>query len=186
MFDPTAAVAPERVQKGIEQSLSATDRQFLAKPFGSSIKMLLLVREQWEAINFKWTLWVMNYDTGSQAQLLERLLGDVSPTRIAILVIISGSGFGFLLFTFLLLGSRKRDLPDTSLVYLQLCKKLKAAGFIPYVNETPRTFANRVIVSKPELAISLSNLIDLYEQWAYGENAQLEVQLRAELRKFKP
>lgn len=186
MFDPTAAVAPERVQKGIEQSLSATDQQFLAKPFGSSLKILLRMREQWEVVNLKWTRWVMNYDSGQQASLLEQLLGEVSPIRIAILVIVSGGGFGAFLFNLLLLRSRKRDLSDAALVYLQLCKKLKACGFTPLANETPRAFANRVIAAKPDLKAPLGELIDHYEQWAYGEDAQLEPQLKAEIKKFKP
>lgn len=186
MFDPTAAVAPERVQKGIEQSLSATDRQFLAKPFGSSLKVLLHMREQWEAINLQWTRWVMNYDSNSQASLLEQLLGDISPMRIALLVMVTVGGGGVLLFGLLMLRSRSQNLPDTSIVYLQLCKKLKGCGFTPHTNETPRAFANRVLLVKPELAEPLGDLIDLYEQWAYGENVQLEAQLRANIRKFKP
>jgi transglutaminase-like putative cysteine protease len=186
MFDPTAAVAPERVQKGIEQSLSATDRQFLAKPFGSSLKVLLRMREQWDAVNLKWIRWVMNYDSSSQAALLAQLLGDVSPMRIAILVVVSGGGFGVLLFAWLMLRSRKQNLSDTALIYLQLCKKLKAHGFIPHAHETPREFVNRVAASKPELRASLVHLIDLYERWAYGEEAQVEAQLRKEIRNFRP
>jgi len=184
-YDPTAAVAPERVKKGIEQSLSATDRELLAKPFGSSVTLLLRIREQWDAINLKWTLWVMNYDSSSQASLLERFLGNVSPMRVAIFLVVSGGGLSVLLFALLMLRSRKQDLPQTTLVYFQLCKKLKAAGFIPLPNETPRAFANRVSASKPELAVPLGHLIDLYERWTYGEDNQAEVQLRSGIRHFK-
>jgi hypothetical protein len=186
MMDPTGAVAPERVQKGIEQSLSATDRQLLAKPFGSSIKVLLRMREQWDAANLTWVRWVMNYDSGLQASLLERILGEVSPMRIAFFVAATGIGFGILLFVAVTLRSRKQALPETSLLYLQICKKLGSCGFSPFLSETPRHFAERVILSKPELSAPLSELMDLYEQLAYGENPEVVVRLRKKLDNFRP
>ncbi|MDZ7924761.1 MAG: DUF3488 and transglutaminase-like domain-containing protein [Marinagarivorans sp.] len=186
MFDPTAAVAPERIQKGIEQSLSATDRQLLAKPFGSSIRVLLLMREQWDAVNLTWVQWVMNYDSSQQATLLEQVLGEVSPLRIAVLVVVSGSGFGILLLAILFLRNRKPNLSETSLIYLQLCKKLKVCGFSPLVSETPRHFVERVMLSKPELSRPLGELIELYEQLAYGDNPKVASRLRKAVNDFRP
>jgi transglutaminase-like putative cysteine protease len=186
LFDPTAAVAPERVRSGIEQSLSATDRQLLAKPFGSSIKALLHLREQWSAANLIWVRWVMNFDSGQQASLLERILGEVSPVRIAVLVVAIGTGLGILLYAILILRTRKRDLPETSLLYLQLCKKLKARGFTPLASETPRHFCERVIVSRPELSAALVELMNLYEQLAYGDNPAVSARLYKAVNKFSP
>ncbi len=186
MFDPTAAVAPARVERGIEQSLSETDRQFLAKPFGSSLRALSLLREQWDAANLKWTRWVLNYDSSMQESFLQRLLGEISPIRVALLVLVAGGGFGLLLFALLATRSGKRQLPASSLIYLELCKKLKRGGYVPDATETPRAFANRVIAGAPELALRLGSLLDLYERWIYGEDRQAETQLRAELRTFKP
>lgn len=186
MFDPTAAVAPERIQQGIEESLSQTDREFLAKPFGSSVKILLKLREQWDAVNLKWTRWVMNYDSGLQASLLERLLGETSPVRIAILVICICGGFGILLFVFLVLRTRKQHLSETELIYHQLCKKLKPLGFAPQVSETPRHFATRVIAAKPTLSDSLTQLMDLYERLTYGEDLEISAQLKNSLARFHP
>lgn len=186
MFDPTAAVAPERIQMGIEESLSQTDREFLAKPFGSSIKIFLQLREQWDAANLKWSRWVMNYDTGLQASLLERLLGDTSPVRVAILVICICGGFGVLLFAFLILGTRTQKLPETALIYHQICKKLKPLGFIPHASETPRHFAARVIAAKPELSGSLTLLMDLYERLTYGDDLEISTKLKSAVAQFHP
>lgn len=186
MFDPTAAVAPARVERGIEQSLSATDRQFLAKPFGSSFKVLTLMREQWDAMNLKWTRWVMNYDSATQEAFLQNLLGDVSPARVAMLVLLSCGSFGLLLFLILIVRSRKQDLPEASLLYLQLCKKLKAGGFTPGTSETPRAFIARVIAANPHLDTPLNHLLGLYERWVYGEDAQAEAEVKRSFKQFKP
>ena len=185
MFDPTGAVAPERVQRGIEQSLSATDRQLLAKPFGSSFKLLSRMREQWDAINLTWIQWVMNYDANSQVSVLEKLLGEVSPMRLALLVTLTGGAFGLLLFAVLVLRSPKQKLSETAHLYASLCKKLKRAGFTPLPTETPRSFVERVISSRPHLAEPLEQLIDIYERWAYGDDKQAGVKLREALRKFR-
>jgi hypothetical protein len=128
----------------------------------------------------------MNYDSSQQESLLERVLGEVSPMRIAVLVAATGSGFGILLFAVLILRNRQRDLPETSLIYLQLCKKLKTCGFSPLASETPRHFSERVILSKPELSASLLELMDLYEQLAYGDNPDVAVRLRKAVNGFRP
>ena len=186
MFDPTAAVAPERVQKGIEESLSQTDQEFLAKPFGSSIKILFKLREQWDAVNLKWSRWVMNYDSNAQTSFLKDLFGDTSPLRIALSIVFICGGFGALLFVFLMLRARTQTLSETALIYLQICKKLKPLGFIPSASETPRHFASRVIVAKPDLAKSLTPLIDLYERFTYGDDLDIESQLKSAVANFHP
>lgn len=185
MFDPTGAVAPERVQRGIEQSLSATDRQLLAKPFGSSFKLMLRAREQWDAINLAWTQWVMNYDSASQSTVLERLLGEVTPLRIAVMVVLSLSSFGFVLFLMIVLRSSKRELPETARMYLALCKKLKRVGFQPNAIETPRAFVNRVISQRPNLNEPLSRLINAYESWVYGDDHAAKEEFAKYLRQFR-
>ncbi len=186
MFDPTAAVAPERIQKGIEQSLSETDRQFLAKPFGSSIKMLLHLREQWDAINLKWVQWVLNFDSDTQSSLLKRWLGDSSLTRIIVLMISLIGGLGVLLFALLMLKTSKQELPESARIYVNLCRKLKPFGYIPRAGETPRQFVERVISSRVDLSFSLSQFIDLYERLTYGEDASALKELNILLLKFRP
>ena len=128
----------------------------------------------------------MNYDTGLQASLLERLLGETSPLRIAILVICICGGFGILLFAFLVLRTRKQHLSETALIYHQICKKLKPLGFIPQVSETPRHFAARVIVAKPKLTDSLTHLIDLYERLTYGDDLEISTKLKSAVAQFHP
>ena len=186
MFDPTAAVAPQRIQQGIEQSLSETDRQFLAMPFGSSIKMLLHIREQWDAVNLKWTQWVLNFDSDSQSSLLKKWIGESSAVRNIVLIISVIGGLGILLFGLLMLRNSEQELPQTSRIYLNICKKLKPLGFNPLPGETPRQFTSRVVLTRPDLSISLIQLIDMYEQLAYGGDEERFNQLDSAITKFRP
>ncbi|MET0357450.1 MAG: DUF4129 domain-containing protein, partial [Cellvibrio sp.] len=178
--------APQRIQQGIEQSLSETDRQFLAQPFGSSIKVLFLMREQWDALNLKWTQWVLNFDSDTQSSLLTKWFGESSSVRTIIIMVSLIGGLGILLFGLLMLRTSRQELPETSRIYLGICKKLKPLGFEPQAGETPRQFATRVISARPELAASLSHLIDMYEQLAYADNPDALNQLNRFVTKFRP
>ena len=186
MFDPTASVAPQRIQQGIEQSLSETDRQFLAKPFGSSIKFLLHLRERWDAVNLNWTRWVLNFDSDTQSSLIKKWLGDSSVSRIIILVMSLIGVLCALLFALLMVKNTKDDLPQSAQIYLAMCKKLKPLGFTPLPGETPRQFFNRVISRRAELSSSLSPLIDLYERLSYGEDSRILERLKAQVASFRP
>jgi transglutaminase-like putative cysteine protease len=185
-MDPTAAVAPERIQKGIEESLSANDQEFLAKPFGSSLKMLMRLYDRIDALNFQWTRWVMNYDSTLQSKLLAKLLSDASPFRIALFAL--GAGFASLLLVFVILHLRtsKIKLPLTAMLYQQLCKKLNAFGWVPEPGETPRRFTQRIISERPELSLPLGRIMDLYEQLTYAEDVSVLNQLKQELLEFSP
>jgi transglutaminase-like putative cysteine protease len=186
MFDPTASVAPQRIQQGIEQSLSETDRQFLAKPFGSSIKFLLHLRERWDAVNLNWTRWVLNFDSDTQSSLLKKWMGDSSVMRTFILMMTLIAGLCALLFVLLVLENPKAELSESARIYLTMCKKLKPLGFVPRPGETPRQFIIRVISSRPELSSRLYSLIDLYERSAYGEEAGVLHALNTSVATFRP
>jgi len=186
MFDPTASVAPQRIQQGIEQSLSETDRQFLAKPFGSSIKFILHLRERWDAVNLNWTRWVLNFDSDTQSSLLKKWMGDSSVTRTVIIIMSLIAGLCALLFALLVLKNTKEELPESARIYLSLCKKLRPLGFAPLPGETPRQFINRVISRRAEFSSNLPQLIDLYEQLAYGEDELVVHKLNAAVASFRP
>lgn len=184
--DPTAAVAPERIQSGIASSLDENDQKLLGKSFGSSLKILMRMRDQWDALNFQWTRWVMNYDSALQSKLLTQLLSDVSPWRIALFVL--GAGLVSLLFvlSILFLRTSRVKKPLAEVYYQKLCKKLSAYGFQPLPGETPTQFLTRIINARPDLAVPIGRIMQLYEKAVYGDDSTLLTQLHDELREFSP
>jgi len=86
--DPTAAVAPERVEMSLADLFGDDDR-FLADSPLSLIRFRdfgpvawLLLQKDW--VEYAWGTWVLGYDR-RQAELLQRLLGGVDAPRIALL-----------------------------------------------------------------------------------------------------
>ncbi|MES2825508.1 MAG: DUF3488 and transglutaminase-like domain-containing protein [Pseudomonadota bacterium] len=190
LVDPTAAVAPERIQRGIAESLNATDQKLLSQRFGSSFKFLTSMRYQWDALNFQWIRWVMNYDSSLQSTLLNKLLHNVDPLRVVLLILGAGGIAVMLIFAILFFRSQHKKLSpmerSTQLIYQQLSKKLKQCGVMVQVGETPRHLVLRAVHLRPDLAPALHRLIDLYEQLIYAENVSVLPQLARDLASFSP
>lgn len=88
--DPTAAVAPER----IDRSRPLTPAPgFVATAFGGvAPDALLQLRALWESANNAWNQWILNYSSGTQFDLLKRL-GYASPSweDLAMMLIVVAS-----------------------------------------------------------------------------------------------
>ena len=92
--DPTQAVAPARIESGIEAALSAEDRAELAAMTAARLGDWTLVSSllNWsESLEHRWNLWVIGFDAGSQRGLLEDLLGDITPVRIGLAMLFFGA-----------------------------------------------------------------------------------------------
>ena len=77
--DPTAAVAPDRIQYGLEQAV-AEEGSFLQEQIFSAHKLkgigwLNQLRLELDSLNYYWQRWVLSYDRESQRGLLHNLLG---------------------------------------------------------------------------------------------------------------
>jgi protein-glutamine gamma-glutamyltransferase len=183
-------VAPERIQKGIAESLSVSDQTFLGKSFGSSFKYLMVLRYQWDAINYQWIRWVLNYDSGLQSSLFDKFLKDVNPLRIALLLLGAGAISMIFIFTILFFRYRHKKLPllehFAQKFYLQLCQKLKRCGLVPDKGESLRHFVLRAANERPDLRRALTKIADLYEQLVYAENTSVLLALKDELASFSP
>ncbi|HEY7775671.1 MAG TPA: DUF3488 and transglutaminase-like domain-containing protein, partial [Kineobactrum sp.] len=78
-IDPTGAVAPERIEFGLEQAL-VTEGSFLANSPLSLLRYrgvgwVNMVRLRYEALTYRWQSWVVGFNSERQYQLLEDLFG---------------------------------------------------------------------------------------------------------------
>src|SRR5690606_4344909 len=86
--DPTAAVAPERIELGSEEVFE-NEEGFLGDVGFSLLRFrgnLLLndLRLRLEMIDYAWNRWVLNYDQQRQFQLLAWLFGNVSKQKVVL------------------------------------------------------------------------------------------------------
>ncbi|TNE78598.1 MAG: DUF3488 domain-containing protein [Gammaproteobacteria bacterium] len=169
--DPTAHVAPERIELGAPFVLG-NEAGFLADSPSALLRFrhiswLNRLRLEMEALNYHWALWVLGYDD-MQSSLLQRWLGEVSPLRIAVAFVIASSGALLLIG---LLQWQPWRVPGTDPLtrqLLKLCRILERLGIRRRSGEGVSTFINRAASERPDLAKPLIVFSGHYEAMRYG------------------
>ena len=91
--DPTGAVAPERVERGLRAALEEGDSGDALGGIqldGFAGSGLLGVMREWaDYVDFRWQTWVLSYDSQLQLSVLSKLLGQVTPLRVAVTLMVS-------------------------------------------------------------------------------------------------
>jgi len=101
--DPTAAVAPERIDRSGRCAAPRTGLQGALPQFDSP--MWRQGKAFWEATNHRWNVWVLQYSRGSQKQLLGKMgwdandWADVARALTIALSTIAAAGVGWLWLT---------------------------------------------------------------------------------------
>nr|WP_256504526.1 DUF3488 and transglutaminase-like domain-containing protein [Gilvimarinus xylanilyticus] len=167
--DPTAAVAPERIDRGVEYSLDDSDAQLLANAMGRRFAAWGNLQLQWDAFNYRWHRWVMGYDNQAQQDFLRRLLGASSPWRVTLALIVAIGTVAALIVGWLFWRTREPVAPSVK-IYRRLCRKLDAAGVTRWHGETPSDFAARVGQLRPEWAEDMNSVTHLFLRSYYAED----------------
>lgn len=143
--DPTAAVAPERVEQGIVQALPA------GEPLPTFLQLdgrwAQGLRHRWEAMNNAWNQHILGYDTRRQRDLLSRLMGfDIDWRGLALTL---GMACLLLLIALTLLAVRRQagTAPELRLWH----RAQRRIGVHCQPSETPLAFAARLRASDPRL-----------------------------------
>ncbi|WP_295800294.1 DUF3488 and transglutaminase-like domain-containing protein [uncultured Microbulbifer sp.] len=183
--DPTAAVAPQRIRDGLQSAAADEFMQDALLPL-HKIAFLSRLQLQWDMINYRWYQTVVSFDQERQQGMLQRLLGEISPTRLALFIgapVIAGL---LLLWGWLKLSSRGPKLPVPGRLYLRFCRRMARVGLVRQPGETPGEFARRVEREFPRLGPMAERITSAYEKAAYGDDPRAERQLRRLLRGFWP
>ncbi|MEH6579370.1 MAG: DUF3488 and transglutaminase-like domain-containing protein [Amphritea sp.] len=179
--DPTAAVAPERVEKPAEE-LFNLQQGFLADASAMRAGLLRVgwlkqLRWQYDALNYSWNRWVLNFQHNQQS-FLNGLLNGASVLKLILLLLVPGAVVLGAVAWNLLIRSRQRVAPiEKSLARLD--QRLARLGLARAPGETVMNHAHRVAGVIPDVAASIVAVARRYEQIRYaGDNdPRLEKQL---------
>jgi protein-glutamine gamma-glutamyltransferase len=88
-FDPTAAVAPERILNGLDSALSAEQRQLLNLGW-SQIGLFQTLRQQLMHLDYYWSVWVLGFDDANQRDIWRNLHQHIAiiATTLALLMLL--------------------------------------------------------------------------------------------------
>ena len=141
--DPTAAVAPERVERSMARALPPGEQSALS-PFGTLIdieagSLLSKIRFQLSAMNNGYNQWVLNYDAERREGLLHTLREALGQWRnLAALALLA------LLLALARRHQLRRQRDPVEALYAQLSAQLGRAGLARAPDEGPNAWAARL------------------------------------------
>ena len=170
-MDPTAAVAPARIESGLDAALSENDRAVLSAVTGrrfDGVPGLRDVLYLFESMEHRWNLWVVGYDTETQARYLADLLGEVTPTRVGLAMLFGGAAS--LALVVLSLFWRRRPAPDhpAHRIFRRFSRGMARSGLARRPDETPGQFLRRVNAARNRDASEVAPLIDHLDALLYN------------------
>ncbi|MEO8164961.1 MAG: transglutaminase domain-containing protein, partial [Betaproteobacteria bacterium] len=165
--DPTAAVSPLRIERGLAAAVPAFERPLLTR---SGFDWLKRARFAWDAVANSWNQWVLGYNPDRQLRFLGQLgLTDVN-WQSMVIVLSAVSGFIVLVLALaLLFNVNAQRLDAVQRAYLAYCDAMAQRGAARKSSEGPRDFAARVSIQMPELKDVAHKICALYVALRYGK-----------------
>jgi len=190
-IDPTAAIAPERIEFGIEAALpQALPALGLLRTDISFLRNLVLA---WDGVNNLWNIWVMSYGPELQNSVLRRL-GIINWTQMAIWMTVLSSLI-VALYLFVWWKKERQSISDPVIrAYVQLCHRLQRAGVQRRIWEGPADYAQRIRKTRPDLYAVVGPLLQdylalRYEPMDHSRTSRAELikaMRRVKLKRSKP
>lgn len=190
--DPTFAVAPERIEQGLEQALSG-EQSFLADSPLSPLRYrqvawLNQLRLGWDDLNHGWQRWVLGYQGAQQLQLLQRWFGRMDGQLLG-LALVGGGGLLLGLLALFLFKPWRRERDPLLRQFRRFERLLVRHGLPRQAAEGPRAYAERAARQLPVQAAAIRAFAQAFEAQQYGA-ATLDAQALArrlrELRRGLP
>jgi transglutaminase-like putative cysteine protease len=185
--DPTAAIDPRRIDRGLQYQQSALSGADI--DLRDTVPWLTDLRLRFDALRQAWRERVLRYNQDSQQALLARL--NIPNPDAQKLVFVLAAALGLALGWLTLQTRRELQFrPRDALVrgYDRLCARLGALGLPRHPYEGAEDYARRVGTSRPDLAQGVVALCRRYNELRYGPtSSRADVKgFIAAVRAFRP
>ncbi len=181
--DPTAAVAPERIESG----MSGARFSALGESWGLSAttRWLYELEMTWDALNAEWNEWILGYGPEKQERFVE-WLGLADPDwRKMMLTMMTCIALILSVISLVLLRRYRAPKPDAAAQLFQ--RFTRKVGVSPEVGETPQTYARRITDMGRAQPRESNRVVRAYLAARYGKpSAQSVVALKSAVMSFNP
>lgn len=174
--DPTAAVAPERVEQNLAGAVPPRLFGGLVKLDGKPgawISMVRGMRHNWDAVTNAWNQRVLNYTADQQRNLIQSLgFSDADWRTLTGLMF----GLGTLVMAAIALPllRNRQQLNPVDRLYRAFCERMARRGCAPAVHEGPRDYAARLTSASSPLShgeqTAVVRFLELYESIRFGSH----------------
>jgi protein-glutamine gamma-glutamyltransferase len=164
--DPTAAVAPQRIEQNLQAALDADE--LLDYNSLANNKLIKNVLFYWEAIDNQWKQWVIGYDYDLQQKLLQSILKkNIRLSDLLLIMVIAVTGTLIIISLYIMKPWRREKSDPVVNIYNRFCKKLSYQGVIRHVYEGPVDFSSRATQALPSQKSSIIMITQLYTTLRY-------------------
>ena len=165
--DPTAAVSPLRIERGLAAAVPETDQASLRAR--NRLKWLRQARFAWDAVANSWNQWVLGYNPERQVRFLSRIGLAQATWQNMVIALIATSGIILLvLASLLLMRLTARRMDPVQRAYARFCQAMARRGAPRKPSEGPRDFAARLSLQIPQLRETVQRIAALYVALRYG------------------
>ena len=170
-FDPTATVAPSRIERGLGAALPAGEPvPLFARLDAGWIKSVQLA---WDAFNHDWRRNIVGFNYERQRDLWRRFhLDRFAPWQIAA----AGAALAFfwtsVILAWLTLTRRRQE--RALVLWDDVCRRLAHAGLPRFPHEGPLAYARRAAQRWPQYAIAFAAIGESFAVLRYGALAGRE------------
>ncbi len=174
--DPTAWVAPDRVQQG--------SRAVVDVPNWLHAPWLVDVRNQADKLRHWWNKNIVSFNANRQSRLLQPLgIERVDQRQLLLLLIVLSVVISLVIFWWYRFAGRSRHADPVVNAYRHLIRRLQQAGIDPPHHAGPQTVMRKVISYCPDSRVQTERLFGRYIRYRYAHGS--EHSLDAETRQLK-
>ena len=170
--DPTAAVAPERIEAGIAGAMMSG----IGANWGlvSPIAFLHSMGLTWDALNAKWNDWILGYGPDQQESFLEWLGMDEPDWRKMMLTLtfLVAAIVGIISLT-LMMRYRPPPKDRAAVLYKKFTQKV---GLQPNIGETPQAYVIRLSQDREDLEDDATQVTEQYLLARYAPSNPAAIQ----------
>lgn len=188
--DPTAAVAPERIEYGLspdDAPEGAPARFRVSLPDGVLARLVRSLAWYRDNAQLMWHYWVVGYNRSRQQTLLQKLgLGELRQYQLAVTAVVGTLALATALF--FLVGLRHRQRPDPArLAWEGFRRKLRRAGMAVPDSLGPVATGRAAMRRFPRQAATIRAIVSSYVGQRYGASATADglQRLKREVRRLR-
>ncbi|AZZ93046.1 DUF3488 domain-containing protein [Hahella sp. KA22] len=174
--DPTAAVAPQRVESGIRDAVAEEGTFLQNTPLSlaryNHIGVFAWMTNNLEYMNYMWQKWVVNYDQEKQSSFFKRWFGD-SDMKTMLMILAGVSVIVFLALSLLTLKAEWRRNKGDPMVrlYRSLLSRMHKKGLALDAGLTPGQALALATKKWPRQRKQLQQIFSEFEQNLYADDA---------------
>jgi transglutaminase-like putative cysteine protease len=172
-IDPTAAVDPERVERGFSTSLMQEYGDL-----SSGLFPLQALRAMWwykqlkmqvDAIDYQWTRWVIGYTGQKQSRVMAQLLASLKQGNNVLYFLLILTGVALLFYGYKVAKDKAKGKAEDKIkaLYLKTLRLMAQHQLVKARSMTAQQFADAIATARPELSANFCAISNGFAQLSY-------------------